>query len=315
MPTQTESGKAFEYALAHSLYEKVQKIQEIEFLKNSSYIIALDSYNIFSKNEQKEYDLAAESAVKHITYLEPRLNYPPPIDAKLIIKIQSDQSGIVRDVRDIVTISSESTWQIGFSAKNNHNAVKHSRLSDKIDFGKKWFDITCSKTYIKETERIFGSLRDLTKTNNELKWSQLKNKHIDYYRPVLEAFREEIWRLAWENDEVPRRLVEYLIGKYDFYKIMKFDKFTKIQGYNMYGTLNKPSYKRKPERKVQKMRFPTEILDAKIVSDNTLKMTFDQGWALSFRIHNASTKVEPSLKFDVQLIGIPNNMYNDREWW
>jgi hypothetical protein len=31
-------------------------------------------------------------------------------------------------------------WEIGVSAKNNHNAVKHSRLSSDIDFGK-WLNI------------------------------------------------------------------------------------------------------------------------------------------------------------------------------
>lgn len=31
----------------------------------------------------------------------------------------------------------------------------------------------------------------------------------------------------------------------------------------------------------------------------------DGGWQFSFRIHNASIKVEPSLKFDVQILGIP----------
>ncbi|MBR2362235.1 MAG: HaeIII family restriction endonuclease [Spirochaetaceae bacterium] len=31
-------------------------------------------------------------------------------------------------------------------------------------------------------------------------------------------------------------------------------------------------------------------------------------WALSLSIHNASGWVEPSLKFDIQLIGVPNNL-------
>ncbi|WP_202975530.1 HaeIII family restriction endonuclease [[Ruminococcus] torques] len=34
-------------------------------------------------------------------------------------------------------------------------------------------------------------------------------------------------------------------------------------------------------------------------------MILDNGWQLSFRIHSASTKVEPSLKFDVQFISMP----------
>ncbi len=34
-------------------------------------------------------------------------------------------------------------------------------------------------------------------------------------------------------------------------------------------------------------------------------MVLDEGWQISFRIHNASTLIEPSLKFDIQLIGNP----------
>lgn len=39
--------------------------------------------------------------------------------------------------------------------------------------------------------------------------------------------------------------------------------------------------------------------------DGTVEMILDNGWQLSFRIHSASTKVEPSLKFDVQFISMP----------
>ena len=31
----------------------------------------------------------------------------------------------------------------------------------------------------------------------------------------------------------------------------------------------------------------------------------DGGWQFNFRIHNASTKVETSLKFDIQIVGMP----------
>ncbi|MBQ7367610.1 MAG: HaeIII family restriction endonuclease [Spirochaetaceae bacterium] len=38
-------------------------------------------------------------------------------------------------------------------------------------------------------------------------------------------------------------------------------------------------------------------------------------WALSLRIHNASGWVEPSLKFDIQLIGVPNNLSSQIKSW
>ena len=57
--------------------------------------------------------------------------------------------------------------------------------------------------------------------------------------------------------------------------------------------------------------LPTEIIKTSITRGTTLCMILDNGWELSFRIHSAKSRMEPSLKFDIQLIGIPNTMYND----
>ena len=34
-------------------------------------------------------------------------------------------------------------------------------------------------------------------------------------------------------------------------------------------------------------------------------MCFDNGWQFSFRVHNAEKHVTPSLKFDIQIEGMP----------
>ena len=39
-----------------------------------------------------------------------------------------------------------------------------------------------------------------------------------------------------------------------------------------------------------------------------LIMYLDTGWIITFRLHNASSRVEPSLKFDVQLRGNPQEL-------
>ena len=44
-------------------------------------------------------------------------------------------------------------------------------------------------------------------------------------------------------------------------------------------------------------------------------MFMDEGWQFSFRIHNASTKVEPSLKFDVQIVGMPTTIISINCMW
>ena len=104
-------------------------------------------------------------------------------------------------------------------------------------------------------------------------------------------------------------MVEYLLGEFDFYKIISIDsrKITQIQTYNLHGTLNQASRTIKPKIEVPVACLPTRIvsLDFKPDSTNTVELYMDGGWQFSFRIHNASTLVEPSLKFDIQIIGMP----------
>lgn len=312
MTSQTESGKAFEYALVITIYERLQSKQNVNLVMDSMYGNAKRCFEKFNEVEKKKYRDSATSSVDHVLTIEPRLENPITNDCILRVGIQPDRTGQSGDVRDVITVSSDDNWQIGFSAKNNHNAVKHSRLSAGINFGQKWFGISCSDNYMKEATRIFGDLKDKIRADKNLKWSQLPNKAHDYYLPTLHAFQTEICRISKENPQVPKMLIEYLIGRHDFYKIMKYNTYTQIQGYNLHGTLGKPSNSIKPQYKIPVLHLPTEIIRTSIKGDNKLHMILDNGWELSFRIHNARTKVEPSLKFDIQLIGIPNTMYNDR---
>ena len=104
-------------------------------------------------------------------------------------------------------------------------------------------------------------------------------------------------------------MVEYLLGEFDFYKVISVDrqKMAQIQAFNLRGTLNKRSNEKQPEIVVPISSLPTRIvsLDFKPGSTNTVELYMDGGWQFSFRIHNASTLVETSFKFDVQIIGMP----------
>ncbi len=312
MTTQTASGKAFEYALASTLQDKLHSKQNVDLTRNATYENAKSCFEGFDADAQRRYIDSATATVHHVLTIEPRLETPLTKDCALRVEIQSDQTGQTGDVRDIITVSSDDDWQIGFSAKNNHNAVKHSRLSHRIDFGQKWFGVPCSEVYMQKARSIFGELKDKVAKKENLTWAHLPNKAHDYYIPTLRAFQSEISRIAQENPRTPQMLIEYLVGRHDFYKIMKYDAYTRIQGYNLHGTLGRPSKDIKPKYRIPILRLPTEIIKMNIVGHTTLHMILDNGWDLSFRIHNARTRVEPSLKFDIQLIGIPNTMYDDR---
>lgn len=133
--------------------------------------------------------------------------------------------------------------------------------------------------------------------NNE-RWRDIIQKEEKYYIPILLAFRDELKRLYQINAEkIANNFLHYLLGKYDFYKVIKDNGTVSLQSFNIQGKLEWG----------KKIPLPTRIIEAdlKPSSKTTLIIVFNNGWQVSFRIHNASTYVEPSLKFDIQLVGWP----------
>ena len=139
------------------------------------------------------------------------------------------------------------------------------------------------------------------------------------YVPLLQAFMDEVNRAYKGDKNMPRKMIEYLIGIEDYYKVVSRDskRLTMIHTFNMHDTLNKPSENKVSAITVPIVELPTRLvaLEFKPGSTNTVEMFLDNGWQLSFRIHNASTKVEPSLKFDVQFIGMPTSVLNIECKW
>ena len=313
---QTDAGKAFEYFLALTLYNKINNGQQVTLENNESFKIAKECFNKFNEEKQQNYENAAEAAVNFIVKLEPRLEYPIS-NGKITIIIQADSIGRIGDTRDVITVRSRDNWEIGFSAKNNHTAVKHPRISDTIDFGKSWFGISCSPEYMIEIRKIFGKVRKMIKESNRtLLWKEIESKKNEIYTKVLESFKTEIQRLYDSNSNLPERLFKYLIGEKDFYKVIKMKKHTAIQAFNLNGKLNNSSKLIKPEIKISKTKIPTKIVAySNLIGYDTIKINFDKGWVLSFRIHNASSKLEPSLKFDIQFEGNPEGHYTWRFDW
>ena len=79
----------------------------------------------------------ASFAVNFLLDMEPRLSNGINDKDILQLEIVSDREGQSGDVRDVLAIRSSQNWEIGISAKNNHRAVKQSRLSNNINFGEK----------------------------------------------------------------------------------------------------------------------------------------------------------------------------------
>ena len=81
--------------------------------------------------------------------------------------------------------------------------------------------------------------------------------------------------------------------------------------YYLHGSLNKPFKNIQPKFQTPHIALPSEIIDIsyKKNSKTTLLIKLNKDWELSFRIHNASSRIEPSLKFDVNLIASPKSLF------
>ncbi len=218
--SQAESGKAWEYGLAHAFADCIKGDRPL--IVNSPERRALKSYEKLSRAERDRIDQAALQATKFLHEHDCRFGQARQVS------MPSDMEGKRGDVRDILIDTLYGN--IGISAKHRHKAIKHSRLSSTIDFGKDWYGVPCSLMYWDSVNPVFRELADLEKKG--VLFRDIKNKHLRFYRPVLDAFIKET-----ELHARPAKMMKYLFGRYDFYKIVKENGTLSIQSFNLHGTL------------------------------------------------------------------------------
>lgn len=314
--SQVKNGKAFEFALANEYFKKLRSLGlNVELIEDSSLEVDKGFYNEFPLEEQNRFSSAAIGTIDTMLKIEPGLTVQKDDKDKLTIRLAKDSEGQSGDVRDIIFNRPSSKWEMGFSAKNNNEAVKHSRLSEVLDFGQQWLGVPCSQEYWNDIKPIFKYIDDKIAENKNIEWKDLgADKDELIYKPVLSAFRKELLTINKENTSIPAKLISYLIGNKPFYKIIKNDSanLVIVKAFNIGGKLNKSVNGVKSRYKVEKINLPTRIIEFEFKKDSTttLVMILDGGWSVSFRLHNAETKLVHSLKFDVQLTGNPPVLFS-----
>ena len=307
-------GRAYEFACLQVLAEILRPFREVSVEVNSSYEAAAEAWKKVPKKLQANLLASSRAAVEVLLDCEALLT--EGTDA-LSLNLQTDTHGEEGDVRDIIVARRASGWEIGLSLKHNHKAVKHSRLATTLDFGEKWYGIACSQSYWAAIEPIFKRL-NAAKEKGTL-WREMKDKGAAVYKLLLAAFMAEVKQQALGNPVVARRLAEYLLGTFDFYKVVSQDReeATYVTPYNLRGNLNKVPRNSKPKIQIEKTDLPKQILACDFIGEhnNKIFMAMDNGWQFTFRLHNASSRVEPSLKFDIQLTGWPITLVTIKRLW
>lgn len=117
---------------------------------------------------QKHKDIllaASQKMAIKLADLEPRLIYPVKGLKDIIdLEIQPDKKGKYGDVRDVLALrillkSENIGWEIGISCKHNHKAVKHPRISPRINIGAQWLKSLSDNDYFNEGDyKRFGTV-------------------------------------------------------------------------------------------------------------------------------------------------------------
>ncbi|WQX22530.1 HaeIII family restriction endonuclease [Helicobacter pylori] len=302
-------GRAYEYAWCLALEQKLSVLKKVIVDKQNGFNACYRAYESLEKSLQERYLESAKQGVLLLLDCEPLLSEViESSQNEITLSLQKDKLGEIGDIRDILIYFDR--FCIGLSIKHNHDAVKHSRLSKDLDFGKKWLGVGVSQNYKDTIKPLFERLENAKKEG--MLWRDFPNKEQEIYAPLLQVFKKEVLKID-ENkkNKVPQKMVEYLLGKYDFYKaiLLEREQKTKLEAYHFNNTLNR-SVKNKPKRIIPLSKLPTRMIyfDFKPKSFNTLELVLDEGWSFSLRIHNASSRVEPSLKFDIKLLSKPESV-------
>ncbi|UOS28042.1 HaeIII family restriction endonuclease [Helicobacter pylori] len=302
-------GRAYEYAWCLALEQKLSVFKKVIVDKQNGFNACYRAYESLEKSLQERYLESAKQGVLLLLDCEPLLSEViKSSQNEITLSLQKDKLGEIGDIRDILIYFDR--FCIGLSIKHNHDVLKHSRLSKDLDFGEKWLGVGVSQNYKDTIKPLFERLENAKKEG--MLWRDFPNKEQEIYVPLLQAFKKEVLRIDKnKKNKVPQKMVEYLLGKYDFYKaiLLEREQKTKLEAYHFNNTLNR-SVKNKPKRIIPLSKLPTRMIyfDFKPKSFNTLELVLNEGWSFSLRIHNASSRVEPSLKFDIKLLSKPESV-------
>ena len=292
MSTAVQNGKGYEWAIARALSRRL----DIPIRDDSAGRVARSSFASLEPEMMARFDLSADAGVEFLIAREREsLELRPPRQVHLM----SDSAGISGDVRDVVLTAGSTIF--GISCKSNHKAYKHPRLSGGIDWVQGWGINSrgASEGYWEAIKPIFSELEQIRHdSNKQALFKDLPGLHSNFYMPVLQAFENELHFQvsAVGSEAVSTGIARYVIGRQDFYKFVTTPRELMIQAYNFEGTLAG-----------SKSSFPSKVLgiDRFEGSRYSLNLRLDRGYIFNFRLHSASSRVEPSLKFDVQAIGLP----------
>ncbi|MFA5340114.1 MAG: HaeIII family restriction endonuclease [Candidatus Omnitrophota bacterium] len=286
MPKENVSdrnGRALEYKI-------------IDFLcsGNSNFKVTLtDQAKVAQGRDKQKYlklsDKLKESYIKAASIIH---NWLLSIikEKEVLIDRLSDNSAKKGDVTDI-----RISWKdqgVNLSIKHNHSALKHQRPPTTVmrcGYAKDCQeDIGFRKEYKKIVDNfLIKSKRDLPGASLFSELLTINEEYINdnIYFPVCSLVAETIKKscISPRNTEA---LFNFLIGSVGFYKIIDRNHEITILDFTH-------------------IKIPKKV-DVRLRDKSYVDLDFSNGCKIAMRLHNASSRLGRSLKFDTQAIDLPD---------
>lgn len=304
MSKSANRGYSFEY----STIVEGQKILNANIEPRTQTWIndkGIEKYNSITSDEQQAM-LDASNAI--VNFL---IEYEPWIQQK---ETEITYVGTIRGSNDVSDVRfSNIQNSFGVSLKSNHDAVRHPRISPTIDIARQWLGAPTDQQYMDEIRQIIENFFSYCSYNNITRYNQLDKNKLDsiLYRPVTESFALMLHRVFTKSQgsEAIAYFLGYLIGNKNFYKA-KADfnnREITIEAYDITGALGTKGRLKMPSRCHEVL-----VETGRNGMHNYISITFDQGWQLKMRLHNAERNIQNSLKWDVRFIGTPHDAWSTR---
>jgi hypothetical protein len=325
-----------------------QAIEDILISKEVPYYFRNDGeYRIFQKmwdvaesDAKKRAYSQAKPAVERIFSKEP---YVFVTDGEpLCIRfnfLDSDRELAKDSFGEIMLERADIDWRFSISIKSDANVLSSMPVADRDtatyhdnvvnvfneidDFGDRIFSVPCSNEYFDEINAILEKIAPLDRDT----WAKLLSDEDFAYEnlitPMMKAFGAELPRIFRYHPEAPRKMIEYFYGKIDYYYIKPIEEVgvTRIGAVNAHSDLGRiPGTS---NHLTQPVRFPTQLLDVKFASGkygelsrDTIKFSFDGGWAVCVRISIDATVDNGRLfALHVYMPSTPFGSYRDQVEW
>lgn len=311
MPVRTRREKQLIYACFVALREELEKLSvHVAAQQSAGLYAAHQAYMETPEIKAVKLDNAAKAAARVVTRLEPRLR--KTIQDQALHLFVQDEPG---DERDIVCMNRQNGWEVGLSCRLSHERQR-LQFTCFTDFGQEWFTRPCSPPYFEEIRPIYDEMWILEERSEE--WKDVPGRNERFFYPFQNALLSELKRMDEAHPgEIPAKMLLLLVGRKDFYRVIpeETSKQTRIEACNPFGTLGL-SAKRGEAPRVTRMNLPHAFFQAsKRITNDLFVLATDEGWAYSFRVGGCGKKVDPKLCVDLELVGVPRNIYTQIEPW